>query len=161
MYVRQQVCLHRMSRQRPSDRLLPLFFSFALVLALIFPAAITQASESSLIWVEVCNSAGVNLVQVDRNGDEPEEQCKRCPLCLIAGQKIHGITASSPAILCSAEFTAVSYMSDRVTNDAKAGQFWPTCRGPPVAESASHIAFLSAQSRTRMILTEPWRAPWS
>lgn len=161
MYVRQQVRLHRTLRQKPPARFLPLFFSFVLVLAQIFPATIAQATESSLMWVEVCNSAGVNLVQVDRNGEEQRNECRRCPLCIIAGQKIHAIHAATTTALCSVEFTTVSYMSAQTTGTAGTGQFLLACRGPPTAETASHTALLSAQPRTRMILTAPWRAPWS
>jgi len=110
-----------------------LLTALAVIAAQVFPASAGHSSDPNSLFVEICSSNGSYYVQVDENGQKPEQQCSHCGFCLIP---VSEFTAFQPFVSDASDIQTDLGMRPYAVvtspNLQTPEQYWSANRGPPL-----------------------------
>lgn len=141
---------------------------FSLICALLFLMAqlLPAAAGSSGIWVEICGKSGVQLTLLDQDGEPSEpsqQQCNRCPLCLVRSDEMSSVLAAGGSLSHPKYFTKVTHLQVSADNSPDFKWARQACRGPPLASakiSMTSTPCLVDRNMVGPVSVNSWRAPW-
>lgn len=153
------LCQRLRNEPRGMNRVLSLLCAVVFLISQIVPAA----AANSATWVEVCGGAGTYLTLVDQGSENPDQQCKRCPLCLVRNDKAAAVSAGGQVTFRSIHFIWASYPHVAAAPPLGRQWYWHYSRGPPPVSfdiSMISTAYLVDQNLVGPQSENPWRASW-
>lgn len=97
------------------------------------PAALALFGGGSSSFTVVCSGSGLEVVQIDRNGDkQPVKMQIDCNCCLAPNNHLFAPASLGSNLEETREIVQVSYASGNSSALSQAARYRTACRGPPL-----------------------------